>query len=139
MMTSSTGKFCQKYKKSSLGFEVGKISQVLAEKLLSESTIVVMSDETLTKNLSHHPDLKENEYLKLDVILGKSNFIVKDGNRMLAVVLQETKLYHYALKSTKSGKAIFLTSFRRTNKISIEKIRKKCKQGKVVILKDNLP
>lgn len=139
MMIFSTKKFCQKYKKSSLGFEVGKISQLLAEKLLSKSVIVIMSEETLAKNLRHHPDLDEEEYLKLDMILGKSHFIVKDGNKMLAVVLEETRLYHYALKSTKSGKALFLTSFRRTNKISIEKIRKKCKQGKVVILKDNLP
>ena len=75
----------------------------------------------------------------LDEIVGKSNFVAKDGDRTVAIVLQHNKLYHYALKSTKSGKGLFLTSFRRTNEISVEKIRKKKKTGKVKILKDNLP
>jgi len=132
-------KFCKKYVKKELGYEICDISVVLAEILQSKITKVTLSDETIKKNLKHHSDLIEQDYLKLDEIIGKSHFIAKDGDRTVAIVLQNNELYHYALKSTLSGKAIFLTSFRRTNKISIDKIRKKQKQGKVKIIKDNLP
>ena len=79
--------------------------------------------------------------MQLDEIVGKSHFVAKDGDKTVAIVLdkESKQLYHYALKATKSGKGLFLTSFRKTNKISIDKIRKKAKENKVKILKDNLP
>ena len=133
--------FIEKYPKNKFGYEVGAISVVLSEILLSNTRKVTLSADTLKKNLDHHPDLSEDDYLQLDEIVGKSHFVAKDGDRTVAVVLNERskQLYHYALKSTQSGKALFLTSFRKTNKISIDKIRKKNKQGKVEIIKDNLP
>ena len=133
--------FIEKYPKNKFGYEVGMISVVLSEILLSETRKVTMSGDTLKKNLDHHPDLEEEDYLLLDDIVGKSHFVAKDGDRTIAVMLNKDnkQLYHYSLKCTKSGKALFLTSFRKTNKISIDKIRKKNKQGKVEILKDNLP
>ena len=133
--------FMEKYSKNKFGYEVGKISAVLSEILLSNTQKVTLSEDTLKKNLSHHPDLTEDDYLLLDEIVGKTHFVAKDGDRTVAVVLNKNnnQLYHYALKSTQTGKALFLTSFRKTNKISIDKIRKKNKQGKVNILKDNLP
>jgi len=132
-------KFYKKYNKSSLGYEIGNISFVLANILESSSTKVIMSEDTITKNLNHHPDLSQNDYLLLDEIIGKSHLVAKDDDRMVAIVIEKNKLYHYALKSIKSGKALFLTSFRRTNSISIDKIRNKHKKGKVEIIKDNLP
>ena len=134
-------RFYSKYPKNEFGFEVGKISIMLSEILLSKTRIATLSEETLSKNLKHHPDLKESDYLMLDYIIGKSHFIAKDGNRTVAVVLnaKNSEMYHYVLKSTQTGKALFLTSFGKTNKISIDKIRKKERQGKVKIIKDNLP
>jgi len=134
-------KFYEKFKRNKFGFEIGDISIVLANILNSKTKTVTMSNETLTKNLKHHPDLKESDYLLLDDIVGKSHFVAKDGDRTVAIVLNQSnkELYHYALKSTVSGKGLFLTSFRKTNKISIDKIRKKSKENKVKILKDNLP
>ena len=48
-------------------------------------------------------------------------------------------MYHYALKTTASGKQLFLTSFRKTRIKFINKLRDKGKKGKIKILKDNLP
>ncbi len=134
-------KLSQKYKKNKYGYEIGQISVLLSNILLSDTKVVTLSQETFIKNINHHPDLTIDDYLLLDDIIGKSHFIAKDGNKTVAIVLNKdnNKLYHYALKSTQSGKALFLTSFRRTNKISIEKIRKKQKNGKLKILKDHLP
>jgi hypothetical protein len=131
--------FYKKYNQNDLGYEVGSISIVLANILCSNTRGVIMSYDTLKKNLDHHPDLKVDDYLLLDEIVGRSSFIAKDGDKTVAIVLQYNQLYHYALKSTKSGNGLFLTSFRRTNKISVDKIRKKHKEKKVKIIKDNLP
>jgi len=134
-------KFYKKYKLLEDGYSVGIISVVLSKILISKTRVVTISDETLTKNLNHHPDLTVDDYLLLDDIVGKSHFVAKDGKKTVAIVLnrRNKQLYHYALKATKSGKGLFLTSFRKTNKISIDKIRKKDKQKKVTIIKDNLP
>ncbi len=132
-------KFNEKYMKNEYGYIVGKISSTLAKLLNSKTQSVILSYDTLIKNLKHHPDLTQEEYLLLDKIIGKSHFIAQDGKHTLAIILEHSKLYHYTLKITKTGKAIFLTSFRRTNEISIEKIRKKDKKGKVRIIKDHLP
>jgi len=134
-------KFEEKFQRNRYGYEVGEVSLVLSKILLSKIKIVTLSTDTLKKNLNHHPDLIENDYLLLDDIVGKSHFVAQDGERTVAIMLNKDNnaLYHYALKSTTTGKQLFLTSFRKTNKISIDKIRKKNKQGKVKILKDNLP
>ena len=79
-------KFIDKYPKNKFGYEVGKISVVLSEILLSKTKIVTFSKESLSKNLLHHPDLSENDYLMLDAIVGKSHFIAKDGDRTVASV-----------------------------------------------------
>jgi hypothetical protein len=131
--------FYKKYNKNDFGYEVGSISLVLANILCSNTRNVTMSHDTLTKNLNHHPDLEVSDYLLLDEIVGKSNFIVKDGDKTVAIVLQHNQLYHYALKSTKSGNGLFLTSFRRTRKKQIDRLRNKARQGKIKVIKDFLP
>jgi hypothetical protein len=134
-------KFYGKFRKNEFGFEVGNISVVLASILQSKTTKVTLSNETLLKNQKHHPELTEDEYLLLDDIVGKSHFVAKDGDRAVAIVLDKDskQLYHYALKSTKTGKRVFLTSFRRTRSSEVDKLRKKHKKGEIGILKDNLP
>jgi len=58
-------KFYKKYKLLEDGYDIGKISVVLSEILLSKTRVVTISDETLTKNLNHHPDLTVKDYLLL--------------------------------------------------------------------------
>ena len=138
---SNMQKFIDKYPKNKFGYEIGKISVVLSEVLLSKTRVVTISSDTLKKNLNHHPDLSEDDYLQLDEIVGKSHFVAKDGNRTVAIMLNKdnSELYHYALKSTATGKQLFLTSFRKTRQKSIERLRKKARENKIKILKDNLP
>ena len=128
-----------KYPKNHMGYIVGQISTVLAEILLSETQVVVLSEASLEKNLNNHPDLLPEDYLKLDEIIGKSHFVCQDGTHTVAIAIKHTTLYHYALKSTQTGEAIFLTSFRKTNMKDVNRFRNRAKKGKVNILKDTLP
>ena len=134
-------KFYKKYKLLEDGYNVGAISIVLSEILLSKTRVVTISNETLTKNLNHHPDLTVKDYLLLDDIVGKSHFVAKDGKKTVAIVLNRSnkQLYHYVLKATKSGEGLFLTSFRKTRIKQINRLRDKGRSNKIKILKDNLP
>ena len=132
-------KFREKYKKHEYGYLVGTISAELAKTLASIETKVILSEASLQKNLKNHNDLSEEDYLRLDEIIGKTHFIAKDGDRTLAVALFLEEMYHYALKTTKTGKAIFLVSFRKTKIKDIQRLRKKGKSGKIKILKDFMP
>ncbi len=133
--------FEQKFQTNSYGYEIGKVSLLLSKILLAKTETVTLSRDTLKKNLNHHPDLREHDYLLLDEIVGKSHFVAKDGNRTVAIVLHKdsNELYHYALKATATGKQLFMTSFRKTRQKSINRLRQKGKDKKIIILKDNLP
>lgn len=133
--------FEQKFQTNSYGYEIGKVSLLLSKILLAKTETVTLSRDTLKKNLNHHPDLRENDYLLLDEIVGKSHFVAKDGDRTVAIVLHKdsNELYHYALKATATGKQLFMTSFRKTRQKSINRLRQKGKDKKIIILKDNLP
>jgi hypothetical protein len=48
-------------------------------------------------------------------------------------------MYHYSLKGTKTGKAVFLTSFRKTKIKDVNRLRKKGRKGKIRIIKDFMP
>jgi hypothetical protein len=131
--------FYKSYKTNKFGYIVGSINDELAGILEAFSNEVVFSFESLEKNLKHHPDLGEDDYLLLKEIIGKTHLVAKDGDKTVAIVLEYGKLYHYALKSTRTGKAVFLTSFRRTRLKQVNRLRNKHKQGSIKIIKDFLP
>jgi len=121
------------------GYVIGKISVPLSSLLLSQTQTVIFSQASLEKNLNNHKDLLPEDYLKLNDIVGRGHFMAQDGEKTVAIVLEQSVLYHYALKCTQSGEALFLTSFRKTNMNDVTRIRKKGEKGKVIILKDTLP
>jgi hypothetical protein len=127
------------YPKNHIGYVVGHISTVLAGLLLSETQVVILSEASLEKNLNNHPDLVPEDYLKLGEIIGKSHFACQDGKRTIGIAIECGTLYHYALKSTQTGEAVFLTSFRKTGMQDVTRLRNKAKKGKANILKDILP
>ncbi len=121
------------------GYIVGSISTVLANILLSETVEVVFSEVSLEKNFTNHPELSIEDYLLLPEIIGKSHFMIQDGDKTVAVVLEREILYHYALKCTKSGETLFLMSFRKTSIKDVKRLRKKATKNNMKILKDIFP
>ena len=137
--------FNELFEKNKYGFKVGKISDKMREVLNAKTNEVIFSNITIEKNIKHHPDLTEKDYQLLPGIIGKSHFVLKDGIHTIAISLIRSEVekkevyYHYALKKTKTGKTIFLTSFRKTSLKDIERLRKKANKGKALILKDFMP
>lgn len=101
--------------------------------LKSQTQVIKLSGETLIKNLKNHPDLDITDYYKIPYIISEAELIIEDGNRRIVMIKKNNKYYYAVVKTTKTGRALFLTSFRKTNAENIEEIKKR---GKV--LKDNL-
>lgn len=82
-----------------------------------ESQTVWLSDETLVKQLVNREgqNIGLNDYWRVQGVIEEAQLVVKDGDTSLVFVRREEKLYHAVIKATKSGKALFLTSFRETN------------------------
>ncbi len=127
------------FSRNSDGYIVGKISTVLANILLSKTDEVVFSEISLAKNFDNHPDLIIEDYLLLPDIIGKSHFVLQDGIRTVAIVLERKTMYHYVLKCTNTGESLFLTSFRQTRDGDLKRLRNKAKKNNLKILKDILP
>ena len=127
------------FPRNSDGYIVGKISTVLANILFSKTDEVVFSEVSLAKNFDNHPDLIIEDYLLLPDIIGKSHFVLQDGKRTVAIVLERQTMYHYVLKCTNTGESLFLTSFRQTRDRDLKRLRNKAKKNNLKILKDILP
>jgi SPP1 gp7 family putative phage head morphogenesis protein len=104
------------------------------QKLIKANTKVVnLSDETLSKNITNHPDIEKQDYQNLPTIIAGAQLIVQDGDNTFVFLKQNGNVYYGAIKATKTGNNLFLTSFRFASNQTIDEIKKK---GKV--LKDDL-
>ena len=79
-----------------------------------------------------------NDNKNLDKIIGTYNILIKDGEYTVGIVHYELEEYYYALKSTKSRNTIFLTSFRKTSKHDIQRLKNKLSKGKIEVIKGKL-
>ena len=121
------------------GYVIGNLEDDLAEILGVHCREILFSDQSLQKNLRHHPELNNNDYLNLLRFVGIGEFIAQEGEKFIVVKEWNGTLYHYVLKRTKSKKAIFLVSFRKTKRSDVERLRRKEKRKKIVIIKDLMP
>jgi SPP1 gp7 family putative phage head morphogenesis protein len=93
------------------------------------TNIVGLSAETLKKNVVKHPELSIEDYQFLQNIIEKAQIIIQDGDTTMVFIRRSGKVYHAAIKATKTGKGLFLTSLRLTNEEAISEAKKK---GKIV-------
>ena len=119
-------------------FKIGVCDDFIKRSINANTSDVVMSQVSLKKNIEHHSDLTLDDYRALDNIFDRYEILIKDGENTVGVVYIGTEKYYYALKSTKSGDTIFLTSFRKTNNKDINRLRKKVDKKRAVMLMDNL-
>jgi len=137
---SSIKDFFSKKMKTLEGYYViGECDDIVKKTIASNTFEVVISDVTIEKNIKHHNDLSIDDYLVLDSMFHDYHFLVKDGDKTAGIIYTKDIQYYYALKATKSGDTIFLTSFRKTNKNDIKRIKNKVKRGlaKIVVEKQN--
>jgi SPP1 gp7 family putative phage head morphogenesis protein len=93
-------------------FPVGRLSRQAAEAMGAKRQTVQLSAATATKQAARHPELTAAEYARVQAAIDHGRQI-QDGARSLIYVLEEEQGYVSVVKSTGTGQAVYLTSFRR--------------------------
>jgi len=128
-----------KKEKCTIGFFVlGEVDNLMLKTLGAINYEIVISKVTIEKNIKHHKDLALKDYEILDMIIGKYDVLMKDGEHTVGIVHTEYGEYFYALKVTKSKEKVFLTSFRRTSKYDIKRFKNRVNKGQIEIIKGSL-
>lgn len=123
-------------------YPVAVLDEEYRRLIKARSQVVYLSDETLAKQrgwldgVDGHPELTIEEYEKIPLIITKGEFIVQDSELTIVFTSLEGRFYHAAIKSTRSGQSLFLTSFRRVDDVKREIGR--LKRKKVKILRDEI-
>lgn len=95
-------------------YPVAVLDDVSRELLGATTRVVRVSDETMLKQLIHRDgqDIGLADYAMLQETIEQAQLIVRDSESTLVFIRRGGRLYHAAIKKTRSGKALFLTSFR---------------------------
>jgi len=117
---------------------LGIAEQKIIDTLSSNTNKIVISEQTIMKNINHHKDLSIDDYKILDNIIGQFDILIKDGQYTVGIVNYKCGNYYYALKTTQSANTIFLTSFRKTSSHDIKRLKNKLSKGKIEIIKGKL-
>lgn len=105
---------------------------VVREAIGARARVVVLSDESLAKNLAHHPDLTLEDYRSLPTAGEHPVLIVQDGPTTVVIVSREGEMLWSVVKATRTGDEMFVTSVRRTGPADIAKLRRR-KGAKVLL------
>ena len=92
-------------------FPIGMMAEDDAVKIGGKTRLVRLSPDTMGKQLKEHSELDFKEYVFVQDAFDRGEPI-QDGARSLVYLLEEEG-YVTVVKATKSGKAMFMTSFRR--------------------------
>ncbi|WP_349433626.1 hypothetical protein [Pararhizobium sp. A13] len=84
-----------------------------AKALGTDARVAILSQATMEKQLRHYPEMTREDYLQLPSIGAKPTMVFQDGqNTFVLVKLADGRWRYVAAKTTKTGKAAFVTSFR---------------------------
>jgi len=114
----------EKYPVAVLGEEYRKL-------IGAKSQSVWLSDDTLIKQAVSRQgqSIVAGDYLMVQDTIEAAQLIIQDGDFTLAFIRHEDKVYQAVVKSTQTGKRLFLVSFRETNVVDAERMMTK---GKVL-------
>lgn len=115
-------------------FPVAYMERSAAAELGASTQLVSLSEETLAKQLRHHQELTPDEYRWVQVAIDEGRKIedAKDGS---TIYILEEAGYVTIIRATRSGKAVFMTSFRRLSSnevkrdVEIQRLLAKQKKG----------
>jgi len=114
-------------------FPVAVLDEEYKKAIKSKSQVVYLSDETLSKNKTKHPELNINDYQRLPEIISSAKLIIEKDGQFLVFIKQNGKYYFTVIKTTRNKNELYMTSFRYTNLKDIEDEKKKGR-----IIKDEL-
>lgn len=93
-------------------FPVAVLADAHAAKIGAKTKVVHISPETARKQADRHPELSATEYLRVQDTISHGEAI-QDGLKTLVFILDAADGYVSVVKATQTGKALYLTSFRR--------------------------
>lgn len=100
---------------------LARISDADAAKVGASTRVVELSPETLLKQLREHPEMTIADYMMAQTVISTSPPPIQDGPLSLIYVLEmpgneATGGYVLVVKATRTGKGLFVTSFRRLSR-----------------------
>ncbi len=90
--------------------------------LPSEASLLLLSQSTAAKQYREHPDILAEDYRRVQAMLERGE-VFRDRDMHLGLLQDQGAWFYAVIKTTKTGKAVFLQSFRRTNVSDIERMR----------------
>lgn len=89
------------------------IPPAIGEAAGTSARVAILSAETMQKQLRRHPEMTLADYRALPSIGSNPTLVFRDGaNTFVLVKLDDGRWRYVAAKTTKTGKAAFVTSFR---------------------------
>lgn len=114
--------------------EAATAPEAVMKALKVETDSVLLSDDTLSKNLAKHPELSPSVYEAIPDMLTDISMLEKGNIERVTVVISKSNevFYRIAVKRTEQGDELFLTSLSR---ISDKEIARLKRLGRVTILR----
>lgn len=101
------------YSKPAGNFPLAYLDPRAAQRLKAKTQEVAISEYTLTKQRARHPELTIGEYALVQEVIDHGEAIQDVSDGSLIYVLTKPAGYVAVVKATRSGKAVFLSSFRK--------------------------
>lgn len=108
---------------------VMQLPEEVATAIGAKSRVGMLSAETVGKNRERHPDMSLTDYRQLPDMGEAPTVVIQDGENTVVIVRKGARLYSAAVKTTKTGMASFVTSFRKTND---KDVRTFLRRGRVI-------
>ena len=109
------------------------IPEWLCAAIGASTSLVYFSAASMEKNTRNHPDLTVEEYAVLPAMNGTSEnaIVIQDRHNACVVIQNLGRSYLVAIKATKSGESVFVTSFHRIDDES--EIQRKLRRGHRIV------
>ena len=94
----------------------------IARLLNSQGEFVLLSQQTAIKQYREHPDITPEDYRRVQNMIDFGE-VWSDRDLHIGLIQEQGKWFYSVIKTTKTGKSIYLQSLRRTNESNISVIR----------------
>lgn len=96
----------------------------IKEYLSASGDAVFLSKTSAQKQYREHPEISLGDYRRIQDMLDKGE-VLRDRDLHLGIIQDQGSWYYAVIKSTKTGKAVYLQSFRKTNLVDMDLIRER--------------
>jgi hypothetical protein len=105
-------------------FPLARVSADDAARIGAEKRVADLSAETALKQLREHPELTWQDYALVQRTVSRATHKIVDGRSLIFVREEDEPLGHVlVVKATKTGKGLFVTSYRRLSREAAKRDR----------------